>query len=309
LPGINKEMAQNLEKQVKKAIKKIKKTENISLGKVYVDDSLDNYNVQFSGRASTEIVLSGEYLAPGSKIPFGELTGQNKILRLGVAWKGKESCDIDHSLNLLDKNTSVYYGAPTFKEGEEVIISSSGDITDNSNSDYSVEFIDIDIDRAKELNLGNMVSSLIQFSGRTLDQYEVLWFMNIIDKKDRVLGERAVSFAIDQMQYAIQINEETRSMLGFYINFDKNELEVLNIPTHSENMANAPVMKEVFKNALDNRPKVTKMSKAIRNVIKKSQIVNSIKEADIVISANNIDFTGEIIHPGRNGERLNSIIF
>ena len=64
-----------------------------------------------------------------------------------------------------------------------------------------------------------------------------------------------------------------------------------------------------FKKELENRPKLINMKKAIKNVIKKSQIVENIEDADIIISSKDFDFKGEYIHPGRNGERLNNIIF
>ena len=134
------------------------------------------------------MTLSGEYLTPGSKISFDSLES-GKIIRLGIAWRGESSCDIDHSLNLLNKGKSVYYNSPIYKENKEIIISSSGDITSCDNDLFSTELIDIDLDLAIKYNLGNMLSSIIQYSGKTLNNYEVFWFMNIIERKDRIIED------------------------------------------------------------------------------------------------------------------------
>ena len=62
LPGVRKDLAKIVRKKIKNAIKQVKRAENSTLGKVYLDPEVDNYVVQQSGRNDTSISLSGEYL-------------------------------------------------------------------------------------------------------------------------------------------------------------------------------------------------------------------------------------------------------
>jgi len=312
LPGLDKKLAKIVKKKIKKAIKEIKKEENISLGKVFISDDLKNKNIEFSGRESTGLTLSGEYLTPGSKISFDSLES-GKIIRLGIAWRGESSCDIDHSLNLLNKGKSVYYGTPIYKENKEIIISSSGDITSCDNELFSTELIDIDLDLAVKYDLGNMLSSIIQYSGKTLDNYEVFWFMNIIDKKDRVTDGRSIHIALDQMDYAIQLNKETKSSLGFYINLKEKHIEVLNLELNmNDNYSNAVSNESVFKKVLEERDPLVNIYDTLKTVIKKSQIVDKIEDADTVLlsSVNEIkDAELDFFTPGRDINEFYKIIF
>ena len=321
LPKISKKVSKKIKKQIKIAINTIKMEENKNLGKVYLGKDLKNYNIQFSGRKSKEIVLSGEYLSPGSKIDIKSLIKEEgKILRLGVAWKGEASCDIDHSLNLLTKNEVVYYGKPEYiinedgDEKPEVVITSSGDIVKCSNDIFSTELIDIDIDKAKQYNLGKMVTSLIQYEGKSFDNYEVFFFINVIDKKDRIIAGQKITIKLDQMQYAIQITEETKSVLGVLIDLDKEKLEVLNIPVNDssnfgvdfDNYNNAETLKDIFDKMILERPPLLSIKKALNNVINPMQIVKNIEDADIVITSKDVINN---IHPMRNLEKLQKIIF
>jgi len=328
LPALNVELTKIVKKQINKAIKNIKKEENKSLGKVFLSEDLKNYNVEFSGRTSTSSSFSGEYLTPGSKIDIKQFLGQDKIIRLGIAWKGAESCDIDHSLNLFeipktmdqknyysyeDKSTQVYFGNPELSCSGNIIISSSGDITSCNDKLFSVEFIDIDLDKALEYNLSNMFSNAVQFSGRNFDNYEVYWFMNIIDKKDRVISGSNIDIQLDKMDYAIRINEGTKNMLGFYINLKDLNMEVLNISLKNDNnYSTASSCDEEFRKIISNRQNLLQLDKALLNVIKKSQFVSSIEEANIVISSKYPEYMNkDIIYltPGKELEKINNIIF
>ena len=316
LPGIKKTMVNSVKKSIKKTIKRIKKKENKKLGKIYIAEDVKNHNIQFSGRKSKGLTLSGEYLSPGSKIPFSQVMGENKIIRLGIAWRGLDSCDIDHSINILDSEKyadTVFYGNPIYKKNGEIIISSSGDITTCGDDLFSTELIDIDLDLAIENGLGNMITSAIQYQGKNFDNYEVLWFMNIIDKKDRVIDNRKISIQLDQMNYAIQVNESTGEMLGFYIDLKEQFLEVLNISVKRDsNYSNSSISKEKFEKVLENREPLISLYDALRGVVKKKQIVNSIEEADVVIMSNlpKKEFKNKTyLSPGHEGEKIKEIIF
>jgi len=316
LPGLNKDIVEIIKKTIIKSIKKIKKKENKLLKKVYIDKNVKNYNIEFSGRKSNSITLSGNYLSPGSKIPFDKILSENKILRLGIAWKGKTSCDLDHSINLLKSNKSIYFGNPCLlnKDGD-TIITSSGDIIECNDLEYSVEMIDIDINLAKKENIGNMITSIIQYNGLTIDNYEVLWFMNIIDKKDRILsknGRKAVSIQLDQMDYAIQLNDIGMTILGFYINLDENHLEVLNIVSkNKQSYQNSNNLQKQFEEDYNSRDSLIDIKKLLKKVIRKKQIVKNIKKADIIITDKLIKAKKrqKTINVSTNLEKIIDIVF
>lgn len=322
IPGIDKDRAEVVKSELLDSIKTIKKSENSKLGKVYIQEALKDFNIEFSGRASNGINLSGKRLTPGSKIDLKDLLGEEKILRMGIAWRGNGSCDIDHSLNLFKHNGGtanqdfVYYGKPVLKKGNDVVISSSGDITFCESNLFSTELIDIDIDKAFEYDIGNMVSSAIQFSGKTFDNYEILWFFNIIDKKDRIIDGQQIKLSLDQMDYAIQINEKTKAMLGFHIDLKNGFLEVLNIAFNEHDFqlrSNAATNRASFEKILKHRPPMLALDRVLKDTISESQIVSCIEDADVAFVSSDKsvgeEIKAKIVNVSTNAEELQSIIF
>ena len=309
LPALDPVMTAVARKAIKKAIKKIKLEDNKALGKVYIDDTVKNYKLQFSGRSETSISLSGEYLSPGSKLPFSDLIKGDNILRLGIAWRGTRSCDVDHSVTILD-GPSIGYFNPTHTVGKEVIISSSGDVTSCSNSQLSVEFIDIDITAALANGINDLFTSIHMYSGPTFNHIECYWFMNIIPVEARILTTRKVKVPLDAMEYAIQIKEDTHAQLGFGINLSKGEIEVLNIPSQQETYRNANTCRADFEKALLDRPKLKSVSKALKKSISQEQLTDNILEADLIISTCDTQPEGiKVLHPGRDMVEIQNIIF
>lgn len=309
LPAINEELAKKVKKNIKKTIRKIKRKENESLKKVYIDDSLKNFNLDYSGRNNKTVSLTGEYLSAGSKIDISEYIGENKILRLGIAWRGNSSCDIDHSVNLLNEEKVVYYGSPVYEKNNKILIKSSGDVQSNDENIFSVELVDIDIDGLIDNSISELLSSIIQYSGKTLDNYQVLFFMNIIDKKDRIIDSNKVSFKVDQMQYAIQIHKKTRNIVGFYVNLEKSEIEVLCQEISSnDNLYNAEISKNVYKKIIENKPKRISIFKALKEVINKEQLVSNKEDADLIITCLE-EKNKQVLRPQKNLEDIQKIIF
>ena len=316
LPALDPAMTETAIAVLTKAIKKIKKASNSGLGKVFIDKSLKNYSMQFSGRSETSISLSGEYLSPGSKIDLTELLADgNKIIRMGIAWRGDYSCDIDHSLSIAG-HRNIYYGRPTLLSDKStnlsrILIASSGDITTCSNTRFSTEIIDIDVAALKKCsNITKMINSAIMYSGKTFDTVECYWFMNVIDRSERVISGNPVFMELDAMHYAIQLQEPTKAQLGFTIDLEKNELEVINIPQTTKNSGhNADTLDKYFETIIGDRPKYTSLYKGLKSVIRKSQFVDSIDEADLIISADPLMPQDKTLHPGRDMVKLQEIIF
>jgi hypothetical protein len=329
LPALKEDLVKIAKKQIKLVIKQIKYEENKNLGKVFLDNSAKKYAIQFTGRNDTSMSMSGEYLPSGSIIDMNDILTEdiieNKLLRIGLAWRGK-TCDIDLSMNIKGYG-ALYYGNPVFKFGETIIATSSGDITSCNENIFSTELIDIDIKEFMEHGYSEMFNSAIMFSGDTFNKYEAYWFMSIIDKKDRTTIGRKIQINIDEMDYAVQIMEPSKMMLGLKFTFtdDKKECEVLNIPGYGiKNGMNARIAETAFEESLKNRPKALLMKKAIKMAICPEQIVENIEIADIVISAKeqqdiviqdpedeskNIKIEQTWYHPGRDIAKLQEIFF
>ena len=328
LPGLYPDLASKTKKAIKKAIKKIKKEENKILGKVYIDPELKNYTMQFSGREDTSISLSGEYLPTGARINLDKLIKEDEkddyILRVGLAWCGSSSCDIDLSMNVKDYGP-VYYGRNLMEVGNKIIMSSSGDITSCNSNLFSTEFIDVDLKAFNEAGFSEMFNSAIMFSGKNFSDYECYWFLNVMKKKDRVSPGRRVHIELDAMHYATQITANTKAILGLYINTKKNIAEVINAEMkRGSNGMNASTAEALFQETLSQLPPRQTIEEGLRFSIKKSQIVDSIGEADLIISnaepvpiAEFTDGPDEIaiekdvkwLHPGRDIKEIQEIIF
>lgn len=284
LPGLHKPFADAFKKLVKKAIRSIQRKKNEKLGKVFISKSMKNYPLQFSGREDKGISLSGGYLPTGSKLNLTAITKNMKdpILRVGVAWKGV-SCDIDHSLN--HKNGDVAYYDPTLSQGTDLLITSSGDITSCSPERFSTELLDIDMAACKKHGYTQMYTALQMYSGPTFDKVEAYWFLDVIERKDRILNSSKVTMSLDAMNYAAKLQDSSRAQIGFYIDLTADDIEIINAPTTTmkfgSNMYNT---KEEFLATLGERPKTTSVHKALKNVIAPEQRVKDILDADLIIT-------------------------
>jgi hypothetical protein len=329
VPGLEEELVKIAKKQIKNAIKEIKRKENESLGLVYVSNDIKNYAMQFSGRTDTSMSMSGEYLPSGSIIDISEIIPKqerkNKLLRVGLAWRGRSSCDIDLSMNIKGYG-AIYYGNPTLSKGNDIIMTSSGDITSCRNDMFSTELIDVDIDLFMKHGFTEMFNSAIMFSGRDFNNYEAYWFVSVINREDRIVNRQKITINLDEMDYAVQIMEEAKGMCGlkFTLTENKQEIEVLNIPMKNvQNGMNAKYAERQFENAIASRPKIATLEKAIKLAINKQQIVEDIEFADVVISKTEpeaikiINDNGEVVeeknqtwyHPGRDMIKLQEILF
>jgi len=314
LPGLNSKLVKLAKNAIKEAIKIVKEKENESLGKVYIDKECKNYNIQMSGRTETDISLSGEYLTPGSKINFADMLKgkEDYIIRAGIAWKGKTSCDIDLSLSVRGEN-AIFHGKPTLTRGDKVLITSSGDITSNNNSQFSTEFIDLDINACKEQGLTDMFSSMIMYAGSTFNNYELYWFMQVIPRAQRVMAGRTIKIQLDDMDYAIKVESETRAQLGMLYNLEKGYMEVLNYKASDiiSQRQTANTFESRFKTMLEERPKMSTIYKVLKKSINKNQLVDKPEDADIIISPiiSGIEDNQILLHPGRDSVDIQQIIF
>jgi len=136
--------------------------------------------------------------------------------------------------------------------------------------------------------------------------------MQVIKKKDRVSPGRKVKMKLDEMDYAVQITEDAKTMIGLMFNIEEGYAEVANIPMKSGNYQNAAGMDTVMREAMEGLPPRQTIADALAMAVNKQQIVEDIEFADIIISGKyEIDISDktEYIHPGRNAIRLQELLF
>ena len=118
-----------------------------SLGNVYLDENLKNYNIPFAQRSTSKALKT---IARGSRIPFEE---DKNIIRFFIHWRNKS----DGRNTRVDIDSSAIFYDSTFRELGTVAwydrglknkdyAAHSGDITDAPKG--ASEFIDVDINKA-----------------------------------------------------------------------------------------------------------------------------------------------------------------
>lgn len=249
--------------------------------KVFIDDTVKNYPVSFTDRENKSLSLTGEILPSGAIINIDD-NFDNKLLRLGIAWKNEISCDID--LHSFIDGKEVYYGLPSlYDDVNSLIATSSGDIVECNTDTFSVEFIDIDL----STDIRAVKQMIRVFSGiKSFDDAEVYAFAKIIDVEDRVIPkDRNVSVQLDEMDYAIRLLGEGKDM--YTIEYDNvlREMRVVLSTTHDYTLP-------------------TSYDKVLR-LVYRNNIVSDIEDADVVISSE----VDGAIHPGKERAKVDNLIF
>jgi hypothetical protein len=220
IPGIKKGLAKKVRKTVEAGIHLMLAERNKDVGMVYIDKSLKDTSIQYSGRNSTETNYSGTFLSPGSKIDIPD----ERILRMGVLWRGNRSTDIDHNCGVYEGNQrirDVYFGQPTYGD----LVNSSGDITSCSKENFSVEFIDIDLEKVRETNITSLVTSMISYSGNPISDCETYLFVKGLSRSDRKIKGRSIKMDLMDTDYAIRIDPDKQENSTGYIGFNTTILD------------------------------------------------------------------------------------
>jgi len=237
IPAIKKEKGEFVIKLIDEAYAIIKKEDNKKLGKVFISDKLKKMKVNFSGRLDVSTNTSGKFLPIGSEIKIPKLLEEDIILRYGVSWKSPEdnkslSICIDPSVNIINgeyKNKVINWENDTLYNNRNIVVSSSGDISQCIFDEYSTELIDIDVDIMRKTKSTKMFTTVINYDAPqgALGEVETHIFLNIINRKDRVLDGRIVEISLDKMDYSYQINGNSQAEIGLMIDLETGIIEVL----------------------------------------------------------------------------------
>jgi len=320
VPAVKKKNAKKVRKIILATLKSKLKDRNKNV-KLFLDDDSHGYKFQYSGRSSTEINYAGEALTPGTELNIDDLLEkadkEKRMLRLGIMWRG-QSTDLDHSVTL-DTGHCVYYGNPTLGTSENILITSSGDITSCSrDGKFSTELVDIDLKKLKKTGCKSLFNSFIVFSGgRSVGELECYVFFSFINKTDRIMSGNRVDVDLAKQDYAVRVDpdnvDNTGSYIGCQLDLEKNVIKVLAIPvTVSGKYTNAKTNLSSFASAIKNaKIHGLTIGYALDKVFPDQVPVS---EATLVISKKTREELGlvddvKLLHPGRNQEEINTVLF
>lgn len=326
LPGFDKRLTDIVIDKIKIALSAILQRRNSLLGKVYIDKSVENFPLQFSGRLDTATSMSGAYYPSGSKISLADIIAnaknpvENPIVRFGIAWKG-ESCDIDLSTSFIgDKGKSqCYFGRPEFKYDGELVAVSSGDITSCRKDIFSVEFIDLDYAKFKEINdrvkaVDTIYNSINCYSNIKFSELDCYFFLQVIDKSKRVIpGNRQVTIKLDECDFAVKLNDASRLCTGLMIDVDTDMITVINKSVEIDTYQSIMSFQDKCIEAIESKTGTQIFfNEALELAIDPEQIVDTIADANTVITGNQYHaFTDNIksLNIATNAEQLEDLIF
>ena len=308
IPAINQALRAVVIDVIKKHIRKVKKAENKSLGKVYLDPALKDISIQYSGAGSTELSASGSFLTQGSSIP---IPANSNIIRLGCAWKntGSGSCDIDLSTMAFTSSAQFGYcnfSSPQLQVGPDLIAVSSGDVTSCNTGQYSAEFIDIDIALAQKHNIEYFINYLNMYSGKTFNKYDTHVFISFIPRAQRIMPNNCITIDLAKQDYAVKLTDAATGYIGALLDVNAMTCQMLSISSLNDPQASTVRSSFTkFQQLIDNLPNRLKVYEVVKHCLKKSQVVDTPEEADITIGTS-VDST---INVATNMEKFNELIF
>ena len=338
IPGVNDELAKIAKNQISHVlqVQLHKKNRN---NVVFIDENAMRYKLQYSGRASTELTFSGEFLSPGSELMLSDVMNnkhiEKPIVRLGVMWRALEDAeyypaDLDHNVSLNNRKDiyyglpqDVYYGEPQYIANNKVLAVSSGDITRCSgpSGQFSVELVDLDVNGLRSAGIQSFYNSVINFNGHaSLGQFETYFFFSIIDQANRVTASTTVHIDLAQADYAIRIDpdniDNTGSYIGIQFDLENDLIKTLCIPVKTKHggYSNVKVQKPHFEHAISKFKQQLTLGYALNKALPEACQAEQVSQADIVISRKSrstlkLNDTQRLLHPGRDMEEICKMLF
>lgn len=207
-----------------------------SLGKVYLDPKLKQYNIPINQRTSS---LSSTLVTRGSQITLN----LKDVLRIFTYWKNADvsdsivsrttRIDLDLSASLFDENFN-YKNRIGFFNQRGKGVTHSGDIVDAPNG--ANEFIDFDLKVLKESGIKYIMTYVNVFSGLTFKNFDCKSGWLNLTKDETTLdfyttGE--VKFKGEKIDNLIDINSNHNSCVPLVVDIEQGKLYWLD-----ERMAN-----------------------------------------------------------------------
>lgn len=305
IPAINIELRDEVVYILSNYIKSTNTKKNTKLGKIYLQPELKGVALQYSGATENSLSISGSYLSPGTIIPLPE----TDMITFGVCWKdiGNGSADLDLSSSFIfrDKIKTCYYGDPELKYEDEIIATSSGDITSCGTNMYSAEFIDIDLNLAEKYGVEKIFNAITSYRGGTVDKYDTHIFLSSTNKENRIIPGRKIDIDLSKQDYAVKLNDEEKSYIGMSIDIKNRTMKALSIPLKSESYDNVRILLNKFSDQIENKPVPVNTLNALEISVSKSQMVDSAELSDFSIGISD-DYDLNVL---KNAETLQKILF
>lgn len=151
------------------------------LGKVYLSEKMRNYIVPFSQRSASKAFKT---IVRGSKIDIDDVA---KFIRFFLYWKnGSERVDVDLSAVILDKDWKQISVLSYYSLRASNLGCHSGDFV--SAAEGASEFIDINLEKVKEMGGRYIVMTVNSFSHHTFAEMEKC-FAGFMSREDADSGE------------------------------------------------------------------------------------------------------------------------
>ena len=258
--------------------------------KIYIDEKLKKYVVPTELRDNSK--FDGKIFTSGTRIPLPEDT---KFIRMFSAWATKDGeearIDLDLGALFITKENKIERIA-YYNQSEEFAVH-SGDFTscrafNKEDGKITAEFIDIDIERAKETMKYAVISNII-YGGvvETFSEFDAWSGVQILDKFRTEKTEYInINYALTKMN----LHGEYRSQIPFAIDFETNELVL--IDKYSEDYQGANVdsiagkmeeFKKQYFNALDYKENMYRLLE-LYSKAKEYTLVTNKEDADIICS-------------------------
>jgi hypothetical protein len=277
LPKINQKVCDTIIEICRKTlIEKFSQLEE--LGKVYIDESLRNYNVPFSQRSASKSLKT---IVRGSRIKIPE----GSTLRFFLWWTDGESrTDIDLSSIILDKDYR-YIQHISYTELRSQTLESfhSGDIT--SAPEGACEFIDLNIDSILANKGKYIVMNIHSFTSQKFSELEC--FAGWMVRKECNSGE---IFEPKSVQDRLDLSSESTICIPLMFDLEKREmiwgdLALNKNPSHENNLENNLSSLSLMAISLDQmvKPNLYELF-SLHIKARKGIIVENRKEADIIFS-------------------------
>ena len=259
------------------------------MGNVYINPDFVNYVIPYSQRNASE---SKKTITRGSRVKF-----EGNIIRPFIWWTNMDNAkgnytsgrvDIDLSVAIIDKDYNVLtHVSYTHTRDQKFEIYHSGDITNGGpvDGDGVAEFIDININKAKEQGAKYAIINVLNYTGYKYNEIPHADFGFMI-REEAMSGE---IFEPSTVENKISLNSGSSSAVPVVIDLENNEYIWLDM---DGNVSNSSWRHETLENNLKgtllsvygvlNASKTNMYEVIALNAISRGMLTQSKSTADII---------------------------
>jgi len=248
------------------------------LGKVYLDEKLDDFFVPFSQRSAAKALRT---IVRGSRVPLGD----KKYVRFFLHWKDGESrTDIDLSATLYSADFN-YLGHLSYTNyrGSNYEAVHSGDFTSAPNG--AAEFIDLNIDSIVKFGARYVVMQVYSFTHQPFCDLPEC-FAGVMEREDT---NRGGTFDARTVTDKFDLSADTKTAIPAVLDLVDRKMIWAdlglgsNTPTHNNVESNGPSVALACK-TLVHMDKATMADLALMHIEARGERVEKREEADVTFA-------------------------